>query len=52
MSPRPGTATAAAQAEQGMLGALGMPRMTVGNNPFIQSQAGTRMDCKVTEIAL
>ncbi|CAM9256084.1 unnamed protein product [Ectocarpus sp. 12 AP-2014] len=40
MSPSLSTAMASARAEQGMLGALGVPRLTVGNNPFIKSQAG------------
>lgn len=30
-----------ARAEQGTLGALAVPRVTVGKNPFIKSQAGT-----------
>ncbi|CBJ30237.1 conserved unknown protein [Ectocarpus siliculosus] len=40
MSPSLSTAMASARAEQGMLGALGVPRLTVGKNPFIKSQAG------------
>ena len=31
---------ASARAEQGLLGALGIPRLTVGKHPFIKSQAG------------
>lgn len=30
-----------ARAEQGTLGALAVPRVTVGKNPFVKSQAGT-----------
>lgn len=34
------TAMATARAEQGMLKALGEPRVTIGNNPFVHTQAG------------
>eukprot|EP00903_Cladosiphon_okamuranus_P015016 g13894.t1 len=38
--PSLSTATASARAEQGLLGALGVPRLTVGKHPFIKSQPG------------
>lgn len=40
MSPSPSPAMVTARAEQGTLGALAVPRVTVGKNPFIKSQAG------------
>ncbi|CAM9618005.1 unnamed protein product [Scytosiphon promiscuus] len=40
MAPSSSTAMVAARAEQGMLGALVVPRLTVGKNPFVKSQAG------------
>ncbi|CAM9313803.1 unnamed protein product, partial [Hapterophycus canaliculatus] len=40
MPPSPSNAMVSARAEQGMLGALGIPRLTVGKNPFVKSQAG------------
>lgn len=40
MAPSPSPAMVTARAEQGTLGALAVPRVTVGKNPFIKSQAG------------
>lgn len=41
MAPSPSPAMVIARAEQGTLGALAVPRVTVGKNPFVKSQAGT-----------
>ncbi len=43
MTPSLNTAKASARAEQGLLGALGMPRLTVGKHPYIESQPGVRV---------
>ena len=40
MPPSLNMAMASARAEQGLLEALGMPRLTVGKHPYIESQAG------------
>eukprot|EP00904_Undaria_pinnatifida_P004042 jgi/Undpi1/13639/HiC_scaffold_9.g03293.m1 len=40
MAPSPSPAMVTARAEQGTLEALAVPRVTVGKNPFIKSQAG------------
>ena len=47
MAPSPSPAMVIARAEQGTLGALAVPRVTVGKNPFIKSQAGMISFCFV-----
>lgn len=53
MDPTLSNAMATARAEQGMLGALAVPRITVGNNPFIKSQAGAIITfCRCSDMFL